>query len=384
MTPEQARKLLGGYATGSLTGAEQEALFSAALEDQELFDALAREQSLRDLLRDPAAKAELLTALDERPAAWWKWRPAIAAVAMAGLAGFAVLMVRQKPQPKTVTVAVLRVQPQAPAVPAAPPSTMPPPPTAPAARPKRREETLIPLATIQRQFKAPAPPAPAADASLAEAPKAEVQLAPVTGNPGGVVGGVIGGVPPTLAPQAAVPPVAAPMFQTQADANAPQIAPLQRPLRAAMPRQPSARARFFGALAEPSFRVQSSAAGKVAQSQFPGLRYTFLRREGSEFVEAGLEDLKQGDTVEIRITANANGYLSVSGAEPVAVTAMQPYTTPPLPPEQSEVSLVFAKTPRTALATPAAVATEVQDRETFVVNTQPAAEIGFTITLTRK
>ena len=53
---------MGGYATGTLTDAEQEALFAAALEDQELFDALAREQSLRELLRDPAAKAELLAA----------------------------------------------------------------------------------------------------------------------------------------------------------------------------------------------------------------------------------------------------------------------------------------------------------------------------------
>ena len=64
MSPEDIKKLLGGYATGTLTAEEQQALFAAALEDQELFDALAREQSLRDLLRDPAARAELLSALD--------------------------------------------------------------------------------------------------------------------------------------------------------------------------------------------------------------------------------------------------------------------------------------------------------------------------------
>jgi len=34
MTPDEARKLLGGYATGSLTEAERTALFEAALEDQ--------------------------------------------------------------------------------------------------------------------------------------------------------------------------------------------------------------------------------------------------------------------------------------------------------------------------------------------------------------
>ena len=55
MSPQDIKKLLGGYATGTLTAEEQQALFAAALEDQELFDALAREQSVRDLLRDPAS-----------------------------------------------------------------------------------------------------------------------------------------------------------------------------------------------------------------------------------------------------------------------------------------------------------------------------------------
>ena len=41
MSPEEIKKLLGGYATGTLTAEEQQALFAAALEDQELFDALA-------------------------------------------------------------------------------------------------------------------------------------------------------------------------------------------------------------------------------------------------------------------------------------------------------------------------------------------------------
>ena len=39
MNREDIQKLLGGYATGTLTPEEQQALFSAALEDQELFDA---------------------------------------------------------------------------------------------------------------------------------------------------------------------------------------------------------------------------------------------------------------------------------------------------------------------------------------------------------
>jgi len=85
MNREDIRKLLGGYATGTLTAAEQEALFAGALEDQELFDALAREQPLRDALGDPAARAQLLAALEDAvprrlaPSPWVVW-PAAAAV----------------------------------------------------------------------------------------------------------------------------------------------------------------------------------------------------------------------------------------------------------------------------------------------------------------
>jgi hypothetical protein len=71
MSRDQIKKLLGGYATGSLTPEESQALCEAALEDQELFDALAREQSLKDLLADPAARGELLAALGDSQPAWW-------------------------------------------------------------------------------------------------------------------------------------------------------------------------------------------------------------------------------------------------------------------------------------------------------------------------
>jgi hypothetical protein len=97
MTREEVRKLLGGYATGTLTEAEQAVLFAMALEDQELFDELGREQALRDLMRDPAAKAEMLAALDaagERRA-WWQMRPLMAGLAMAGVAVLGVVVWQQ-------------------------------------------------------------------------------------------------------------------------------------------------------------------------------------------------------------------------------------------------------------------------------------------------
>ena len=60
MTPDEARKLLGGYATGLLTEAERTALFAAALEDQELFEELAGEQALKEVLDEPGARQRLM------------------------------------------------------------------------------------------------------------------------------------------------------------------------------------------------------------------------------------------------------------------------------------------------------------------------------------
>ena len=50
MNRDDMRKLLGGYATGTLTDAERKALFEAAMEDQTLFDAIADEGVLKELL----------------------------------------------------------------------------------------------------------------------------------------------------------------------------------------------------------------------------------------------------------------------------------------------------------------------------------------------
>src|ERR1039458_7309245 len=63
MSREEIQKLLGGYATDTLSEAERRALFEAAIEDQELFDALAKEQALRDVLHDPSARKTLILAL---------------------------------------------------------------------------------------------------------------------------------------------------------------------------------------------------------------------------------------------------------------------------------------------------------------------------------
>jgi len=91
---DDIRRLLGGYATNSLTETERQTLFDAALDDQELFDALQLEQALRDLLDDPVSRVQIRVALDQpSPVAWWSrwwshwwtWTAAASAVAAAVL-----------------------------------------------------------------------------------------------------------------------------------------------------------------------------------------------------------------------------------------------------------------------------------------------------------
>ena len=95
MSREEIQKLLGGYATDTLSEAERRTLFEAALEDQELFDALAKEQPLREVLQDPAARRQLIEALgparEPFAARAWHWLRQPAVLAMAG--GAAVLLI---------------------------------------------------------------------------------------------------------------------------------------------------------------------------------------------------------------------------------------------------------------------------------------------------
>jgi len=93
MNPRDVEKLLGGYATGTLTAAEREVLFAESLKNQSLFDALADEEVLRELLSDPAIKARLLGVLERKPSFWSTlWRPAPLA-AMSSVAVAVVLFV---------------------------------------------------------------------------------------------------------------------------------------------------------------------------------------------------------------------------------------------------------------------------------------------------
>ncbi len=108
MTRDDIHKLIAGYATGTLTESERQALFAAALDDQELFDELAREQELKELIEAPGVRARLLAAVE--PAAsqkkWlenphWTW--AAAATVAAVLLG---VYLTQPPELKRLAVVV--------------------------------------------------------------------------------------------------------------------------------------------------------------------------------------------------------------------------------------------------------------------------------------
>ena len=95
MTNEEIQKLLGGYATNSLTDAERKALFEAALDNQELFDAIEREQAIKDVLEDPISRRQVREALEANQkqspawwARWWSWGVAVSAIAAVSLVVF--------------------------------------------------------------------------------------------------------------------------------------------------------------------------------------------------------------------------------------------------------------------------------------------------------
>jgi hypothetical protein len=223
MNPADIRKLLGGYAADTLTAEERQALFEAALTDQDLFNELAREQALKELLEEPAARRQLLAALEEKPALVdrfraWLGRP-MAWVAVGSLASVALLVVvavRRTETPLAIKP-VMTAKLEAPALPATSPpvsqtaavrgkgavlpSAIPAAPPVPAQ--KAKEEALYEVAVGRAARADASAPPPSEVAVLASAEAQALPDAVPTGNdlsrssfrgrePGGVVGGIAG------------------------------------------------------------------------------------------------------------------------------------------------------------------------------------------------
>ena len=177
MSGEEIRKLLGGYATNTLTDSERSALFAAALDDQDLFNALQDEQALKQLLADPASRQAIRLALEPSPAAerrsaWWSrrwmWSGAIAAVAATVL--IVAVVHRQLPEPAKTPVEIAANQ-----EPAKPKASQPEPPELPINGRRRDLATVAPQRTILKAAAPPAappPPAPAENVTVEAAPQA--------------------------------------------------------------------------------------------------------------------------------------------------------------------------------------------------------------------
>ncbi|HLK48456.1 MAG TPA: hypothetical protein VKT49_09990 [Bryobacteraceae bacterium] len=391
MSRDEIQKLLGGYATGTLTPAERDALFAAALEDQDLFDSLAREEALRELLQDPAAKARLRGALEPRPAApYWNWlRRAAWAIPAVGLAAIIVVFVMQRQASRPVMIA------QAPALPRMGPVAPVPSPV-----PRSLDLRLPPLLEARREPVAPvaAPPARDAEALKDQAPAA----------------------PPPPAETVAVE--AAQIQQGQQAAAGVRLGTTAQTLGAVggyVPR-PDARALFFGQPNAPVFQanrvepqqqrvavMRSAAAAPVTQPL--GIRYSILRRVPNRELAATIpnEVLDPNDQMVVRFESNEAGYLSVFERAPEGwrllnsghLERLGPYFVPASGSltfdnvAARELFVVFSRQPQqTPYPVPEARLDQVMDsnlaeRLTYVVSTAPPAPaqtIAFPIKLTHK
>jgi hypothetical protein len=127
MPQKDIEKLLGGYATDTLTEQERKDLFAAALRDQTLFNALADEHALKEVLDDPRARRLLIDALKKNTTQryWlenflaWLRRPS--SWALAGSVAVALLAI----------TFVLRLSGQLPQLPMTADSNAPAPPSSP-------------------------------------------------------------------------------------------------------------------------------------------------------------------------------------------------------------------------------------------------------------
>ena len=338
MKRDDIAKLLGGYATGTLTGEERRALFEAALSDQELFEALAGEEALKELLDDPNCRRQVEQALAERPPGLlarlgeWMRRPQAWALAgtLAATTVLAVVVIRvQSPRPE-----IQMAQQQAPPAPA------PAPPSVPAAVPPelpRRE-----AARAARRFDAPAKVAVAADRLSAPEPP-QIPAAAIAQN--------------AAAPAAPAMAAGGPHVQAQ---NAYQNAPQQTAGTSLATRQNAAEPIAMQA-ESPALRIETKdkkeaqppAVGMLAkQARVSPLavRYKILAKDDNgRFAEQALKtDLAPGAQVRVSLTTNQAGYLYVINTRGVLFSTLAApgasYLVDPLPGDR-RLNVVLSRQP---------------------------------------
>jgi hypothetical protein len=379
MSPQEIKKLLGGYATGTLTAEEQQALFAAALEDQELFDALAREQSLRDLLRDPAARAKLLSALDApaRRLGFWQLlrRPMVAGPATACVVAIAAVAVwqgtRVAPMKSAAPMIVAELRNEPP--PTAPPTEIPPPANRPQSGRPAGVLKSSPTARLTRSTAPPPAPQAPVPQGLQDSALRKDQVAataPAT--------------PTFMARKAEAEAVASPRSAGVAsvDVQATQATvqgtvsldartlfygnQLTTGANAFVPQSGAGIGGGGGGAAPPTIRpapppedtptrtaksVASLAGSITANAPHLGVRVSILRGTSEADLSTPLDP---GEAVRLKLIPNADGFVYVAdGAQMVASGAVQrlkPFVTPELRFEgsgQKQLYVLLSRRPQT-------------------------------------
>jgi hypothetical protein len=310
MTNEEIRKLLGGYATNTLTDAERKLLFEAALDNQELFNAMQEEQALKDLLSDPVSREQVRQALTTPASAkraawwsqWWAWGSAASAVVAAMLI---VTIIKWNPgQPQRQYVAATPVmkpaeQPPALLTKAAPPASKPEPARAKTVRPSRPAEARNQRKDELAVAMAPPPPVPAQDRE-----SRPTQPAASSGGPGSQNAGHSQNsqAPQNTSTQNSIPNQTATRQEVQVSPTAQEV-------------QVSPAVSGFRDAGQRGTAMAQLTTGLGGRFGTGPLRFSLMKRDpnGNYLPIAPTNpDLKKGDAVQLRIVPVLPGYVSLS------------------------------------------------------------------------
>jgi len=292
MTREEAQKLLGGYATGNLSREQQQALFEAALDDQQLFDALAAEQPLHDLLSDDAARRQLLAGID-RPAPrrrWWL----IPGVALAATAAAVLAFVALKPQPQHTVILADLAQPPVAAPALTVPAVQPQSPVHPEPRVADRPHPRARAATPQQLADAVVP---LREKAATPQPSVTAETAPLSGGAPPPQPSAVASTSQNIQVSAAPPPpqpvpATSQTVEVTAAAGKTEAQPVQAPVTNGM------------------FMSRNSAlAGSIAPRVFVTVQ---LRQPDGTYTAIDPKELKAGNTARVTITPPFTGVLTVT------------------------------------------------------------------------
>jgi len=355
MTDEEVQRLLGGYATNSLSEAERKALFEAALEDQELFDALHGEQALKDLLDDQISRAQVRAALEGASATtarpWWRrgWTWGLAGGVAAAALTVALIAIINRPDVSQKPVEMAMANKPMQAEKAAPATSAP-------ARPPSPSEMMARLARREMEKKVEG----------RRSAKEELTHAPADRN------GLAAASPVAAPPPPPVPEPALPAGQSQQSALQLEKAQQNNAIRDQEPvaqGQPRLDATRTGSGVIGTIGGIGGFAAPAAAMKSAALPYSVLKRdEGGGFSKVDSNTaVRQGDAVRLMVSPPASGYLNLyerdsngdwkpiriaaSNEDGVKVNANTPYVLPEHPidvKEQEQLRLVLTQEPVTA------------------------------------